>query len=172
MTDAYRVLGVQRGASAEEVKRAWKARVKSCHPDVVATESASVQKIKAAEYRQLTEAYESLTGRGGGTGGSAGSSQASSSNSHTRSAYYRADGYHRQGSGGSGQTFGSFGSFGSYAAWKAQNTARNSWQNGGLLVLSCVFFVGLTAFEPIVEGWWEQRNAGKLFKDIAKGTPE
>jgi hypothetical protein len=37
-------------------------------------------------------------------------------------------------------------------------------------VLSCVFFVGLTAFEPIIEGWWDQRNAGKLFKDIAKGA--
>ncbi len=32
-------------------------------------------------------------------------------------------------------------------------------------MLSCVFFVGLTAFEPIIEGWWDQRNAGKLFKE-------
>ncbi len=139
-TDAYRVLGLERGASAEQIKKAWRARVKGCHPDVVATESASVQKAKAAEYRQLTEAYECLMGRGGGSGGgvgSASSSRGSSSNSQARS---------------------------------VRSSARNSWQNGGILVLSCVFFVGLTAFEPIIEGWWDQRNAGKLFKDIAKGA--
>ena len=172
MTDAYRVLGLQRGASAEEVKKAWRNRVKSCHPDVVATERASVQKANAAEYRQLTEAYESLTGRGGGSGGgvgSASSSRASPTNSHTRSAYYRADGYHRQGSGGTGQTSGSFAA---RVARSARNSARNSWQNGGILVLSGVFFVGLAAFEPIIEGWWDQRNAGKLFKDIAKGAAD
>ncbi len=166
MTDAYRVLGVQRGASAEDIKRAWRSRLKSCHPDVVATESASVQKAKAAEYRQVTEAYESLTGRGVASRGSA-SSHHASSNGHTSSAFYRADGgYHRQGSAGAGQTFGSF------ASRTARNAAWNSWQNGGVLVLSCVFFVGLAAFEPIIEGWWVRRNAGKLFKDIAEKAPD
>jgi curved DNA-binding protein CbpA len=166
-TDAYRVLGLERGASAEQIKKAWRARVKGCHPDVVATESASVQKAKAAEYRQLTEAYEGLMGRGGGSGGgvgSASSSRGASSNSHTWSAYYRAEGT-------TGRTTGrTTGSFAARTARSVRSSARNSWQNGGILVLSCVFFVGLTAFEPIIEGWWDQRNAGKLFKDIAKGA--
>ncbi len=173
-TDAYRVLGLERGASAEQIKKAWRARVKGCHPDVVATESASVQKAKAAEYRQLTEAYECLMGRGGGSGGgvgSASSSRGASSNSHTWSAYYRAEGTTGR---TTGRTTGSFAARTARSvrssARSVRSSARNSWQNGGILVLSCVFFVGLTAFEPIIEGWWDQRNAGKLFKDIAKGA--
>jgi hypothetical protein len=96
--------------------------------------------------------------------GSASSSRGASSNSHTWSAYYRAEGT-------TGRTTGrTTGSFAARTARSVRSSARNSWQNGGILVLSCVFFVGLTAFEPIIEGWWDQRNAGKLFKDIAKGA--
>ena len=34
--DPYRILRIQRGASFEEVREAWKKRMKSCHPDRIA----------------------------------------------------------------------------------------------------------------------------------------
>lgn len=161
MTNPYSILGVSQGASPEEIKKAFRKRALTCHPDVTATESAAVQKAKAVEYRQLREAYESLTG--GGRGSRTTSSYASSSGGqyqHTGTSYYRADGgYRRHGQARSRPSF-------SWFATRTARAAQNSWQNGGVLVLSGVFFAGMMAFEPMIEGWWEARNAGKLFKDI------
>jgi curved DNA-binding protein CbpA len=51
----YKVLGVAPGASAEELRRAFRVLAKSCHPDKNADDSA------AAQFRRLVEAYGVLS---------------------------------------------------------------------------------------------------------------
>jgi DnaJ-class molecular chaperone len=54
--DYYEVLGVQRGASAVEVKRAFRRLARELHPDVNAHDPEAEEKFKAA-----AEAYEVLS---------------------------------------------------------------------------------------------------------------
>lgn len=51
-TNLYDVLGVSRNASEEEIKKAYKNRVKECHPDVGGDEN---------EFKLLEEAYRILS---------------------------------------------------------------------------------------------------------------
>ena len=48
LADAYRTLGVKPSASDEEVKRAYREKAKSCHPDVLRSQGASERKIAEA----------------------------------------------------------------------------------------------------------------------------
>lgn len=51
--EAYRTLGVDPGASDEEVKRAYRARVKEVHPDTKSGDEES--------FKRVTRAYERLS---------------------------------------------------------------------------------------------------------------
>ena len=57
--DPYRVLGIGRGATEEEVKRAYRALAKRHHPDAV---QGSV-----ARFLEIQDAYEALVGGGAGS---------------------------------------------------------------------------------------------------------
>ena len=48
LADAYRTLGVKPSASNEEVKRAYREKAKSCHPDVLRSQGASDRKVAEA----------------------------------------------------------------------------------------------------------------------------
>ena len=48
LADAYRALGVKPSASDEEVKRAYREKAKSCHPDVLRSQGASDRKVAEA----------------------------------------------------------------------------------------------------------------------------
>ena len=48
LADAYRTLGVKPSASDEEVKRAYREKAKSCHPDVLRSQGASDRKVVEA----------------------------------------------------------------------------------------------------------------------------
>src|SRR5689334_6991923 len=52
--DYYEVLGIQRGASPEEIKRAYRQRARETHPDVNREPSA------AQAFKEVNEAYEVL----------------------------------------------------------------------------------------------------------------
>jgi hypothetical protein len=56
LKDCYEVLGIQPGASLEEIKRAYKKAVKSCHPDIGGT--APQMRVIHSYYKRLI-AYES-----------------------------------------------------------------------------------------------------------------
>ena len=156
MSDPFGLLGVAPGASTAEIKAAFRRRALECHPDIVATAPPAVQAAKAAEYASVVEAYERLTTRGAASS-SATATRSQQQYSHTSSAYYRADigkgRYRTTATASAKQSFSNF--------------ARNSWQNGGLVVLGGVFFVGLMVCEPFIDAWWESRNEGKLFKHVA-----
>ena len=48
LADAYRTLGVNPSASDDEVKRAYREKAKSCHPDVLRSQGASERKVAEA----------------------------------------------------------------------------------------------------------------------------
>jgi curved DNA-binding protein len=51
----YRVLGVEKDATSEDVKKAFRKLARTCHPDVAGDDPAS-----AAKFGQIREAYETL----------------------------------------------------------------------------------------------------------------
>lgn len=56
MIDPYKVLGVSRSATAEEIKRAYRAKAKQYHPDLHPNDPTAAQKMN-----EINEAYDMLT---------------------------------------------------------------------------------------------------------------
>jgi len=54
--DFYVILGLERGASLGEIKRAYKRLARKCHPDINPGD-----RMAAAQFRQVAEAYETLS---------------------------------------------------------------------------------------------------------------
>lgn len=56
----YTILGLNSGASVEEVKAAYRRLVKVTHPDRFTNESPEVQKEMSDKFRKIQQAYESI----------------------------------------------------------------------------------------------------------------
>lgn len=56
MKNYYAILGIKDGASLQEIKKAYKARVKKWHPDFRPDDPECLEKIK-----DINEAYEVLS---------------------------------------------------------------------------------------------------------------
>src|SRR6266566_2512827 len=54
--DFYLILGVDRGATPAEIKRAYKRLARKYHPDINPGD-----RMAAAQFRQIAEAYETLS---------------------------------------------------------------------------------------------------------------
>lgn len=55
VTDPHRVLGVQPGATPEEIKKAYRQKAKECHPDLHPNDPKATEKMN-----QVNEAYDML----------------------------------------------------------------------------------------------------------------
>ena len=65
MRDPYEVLGVQRGASDDEIKKAYRAKCKRWHPDLNPNDPTAEE-----HFKEVQEAYDAITAqrKGGGAG--------------------------------------------------------------------------------------------------------
>lgn len=59
-SDPYRVLGVPRGASADEVTRAYRERMKEYHPDRVADLGPELQELAHRKTIEIQRAWDTL----------------------------------------------------------------------------------------------------------------
>jgi len=59
--DYYKILGVERGANDDEIKRAYKKRALATHPDRHASASEAEKKEQENKFKELGEAYDVLS---------------------------------------------------------------------------------------------------------------
>ena len=78
MTDPYKIIGVSRDASDDEIKKAYRELAKKYHPDNY--QDPALAELAAEKMKQINEAYDTIQKdrQGQGTGGSYSSGGASS----------------------------------------------------------------------------------------------
>lgn len=59
----WEVLDVARGASREEIRSAYQAKISQYHPDKVASLGPELQALAERHAKEINAAYEALTGR-------------------------------------------------------------------------------------------------------------
>jgi DnaJ like chaperone protein len=59
-TDAYAVLGVERNASVEEIKKAYRQLVNRYHPDKVAHLGDEFKELAEKRFKEIQQAYQEL----------------------------------------------------------------------------------------------------------------
>lgn len=151
--DPYRILGIERHASKEEIKRAFRKKAMEYHPDIHQNSPESVQKRAAQQYEKVARAYEVL-------------SNPQRSNVHhpqtgaapswrPRSGYQHTSYYHNRSRHGNVPS-GFF------------HTFKKSGSLAITVALGCMCIGSLYAFDPWIQGMWVQRNKGKLFEDMVE----
>ena len=58
----YTILGVQPGATQDEIKKAYREQAKKHHPDRFANESQDIKDYHEKKFKEINEAYEKLHG--------------------------------------------------------------------------------------------------------------
>lgn len=58
--DDYRILGIERGATDDEVRKAYRRMAMKCHPDKLAHLGPEFQRDAEAKFKRVNEAYERI----------------------------------------------------------------------------------------------------------------
>jgi len=150
--DPYRILGIERHASKEEIKRAFRKKALEYHPDIHQSSPESVQKRAAEQYEKVARAYEVLSNPQRShvhpSQGGAAPSWRPRPAGYQHTSYYRQRKRHGSVSPGFFYTFKKSGSLAITVA------------------LGCICIGGLYVFDPWIQEMWIQRNKGKLFQDM------
>jgi len=157
--DPWRVLGLERGSSKEEIKRAFRKKVLHVHPDRHLNSSDRVKVEAEATFKALKEAYDLLLKDTGGAPRAEGPSRAAySSYQYSRPGYQHTE-YYRNRAQGSRYSWGS----------RIGEFIRHFRDTGSLtvtVVVAGVMIAGVTSLDPILRDMWVARNKGKLFEDM------
>ena len=88
--EALSLLRLKRGASEEEIKRAFRTESQKYHPDLYATQASHVQEVMREKFQQIAQARDLLMRSG--TSGPSNSTSSSGSASNSSSGGYRSTG--------------------------------------------------------------------------------
>ena len=88
--EALSLLRLKRGASDEEIKRAFRSESQKYHPDLYATQASHVQEVMREKFQQIAQARDLLMRSG--TSGTSSSTSSSGSASSSSSGGYRSTG--------------------------------------------------------------------------------
>lgn len=88
--EALSLLRLKRGASDEEIKRAFRSESQKYHPDLYATQASQVQEVMREKFQQIAQARDLLMRAG--TSGPSSSTSSSGSASNSSSGGYRSTG--------------------------------------------------------------------------------
>ena len=88
--EALSLLRLKRGASDEEIKRAFRSESQKYHPDLYATQASHVQEVMREKFQQIAQARDLLMRSG--TSGPSNSTSSSGSASNSSSGGYRSTG--------------------------------------------------------------------------------
>ena len=88
--EALSLLRLKRGASDEEIKRAFRSESQKYHPDLYATQASHVQEVMREKFQQIAQARDLLMRSG--TSGPSSSTSSSGSASNSSSGGYRSTG--------------------------------------------------------------------------------
>ncbi len=61
--DPYRILGIERGASAEEIRHAYRELANKYHPDKVEYLGDEFKALAEMRFKKIQQAYQELTGK-------------------------------------------------------------------------------------------------------------
>ncbi|HOP48278.1 MAG TPA: DnaJ domain-containing protein [Desulfobacteraceae bacterium] len=62
--DPFEVLGINRGASQEEIKKAYRELVNQYHPDKVSYLGKEFRELAEVRFKEINKAYQELTSKG------------------------------------------------------------------------------------------------------------
>ncbi|XP_024521043.1 chaperone protein dnaJ 72-like isoform X2 [Selaginella moellendorffii] len=197
MVDLYRVLGVSRDASSDDIKAAFRRLALKFHPDRHANASKSEQRNASDSFRQVKEAYEILgndkkrevynrSGPRYSTPGSNPSSTYSAAQA-ARSAYARTAQQHRDWrseqrytsyTDGSSSRSSDWSYRGNYAGSKRDYDYSVRWtfhhapSEGPRMVLRATLFgmavVTIMLADSMMSNAWRHNNTGKSYEEMVE----
>lgn len=112
MEDPYKVLGIEEGASKEEIKKAYRKKAKECHPDLHPNDPKAAERM-----HEVNEAYERLMNPEKYQNRTANQGRSPYGQSGSGS-YYGQGGYGQSGPYGQGGGYGQYQSGGNTGNWQ------------------------------------------------------
>ena len=191
----YKVLGLtnNKGASASEVKAAYRELALRYHPDKFANASAEEQGRAKAKFQQVSAAFETLGDRSrrqtydlrgypgqhrGGGGGGGGYDPYQGYSWNTKKAYYKEPYWHNFTNRSHGQYGnGWFGLRSFFQPLRNLSKLRLSGSEVAIAIFGMAVLGGATLIGPGTDfsqdpltSMWNRHNRGKLYKDIEGET--
>lgn len=182
--DHYKILGVQRNASKEEIKQAFRSLAMQFHPDKHADSPKHLRDTATLKFKQLSEAYETLAddrkradyniSRYG-----YGASSSSSSSSWNTGSYHQNHGYAKNygyGYGGNYSHGYTAGGRGKRAGPSLQFELLFRFLNARTLLrtatIAGVLMGAMYIVDDGVDALWSTKNSGKSLEDALESIKE
>ncbi|CAL8471557.1 g11099 [Coccomyxa elongata] len=175
--DFYRILGINREASQQEVKDAWRREALKNHPDRLQNASDSERAEAARKFKEAKEAYEVLSdeGKRGLYNTSGRSAVYAAAQRQGRTAPYSSDFTPRARSGWSNfkyqqQRYNRHGSaFSFFRGFTSSMGRTDAYFHAGF---AGILVLGVVLFSPLADSLWDRKNSGKLFKHMKPAHEE